>query len=139
MNIPAELATLPATEGHIERAKEAVRAYPAKQKYLDALIASNPTRGQMVDFTESVRMEATAFQLEQRIAAICKAAGLEQPTGAERMMAMQIGLLQDQNTILQSGLTRTINQLRSNSTVTESGDTFTALVGGLILGNVLTR
>lgn len=139
MTTPAELAALPATEGHIERAKEAVRAFPAKQKYLDALLASNPTRGQMVEFTESVRSEAIAHQLDQRINAICKAAGIEDPTGADRLMAMQIGLLQDQNMILQNGLTRSLNQMRADAKADESSGIFTALLGGTMIGAVLSR
>lgn len=139
MTNPAELAALPATEGHIERAREAVRAYPAKQQYLDALLASNPTRGQMVEFTESVYAEGAARQLDHRIDAICKAAGIEEPTGADRLMAMQIGLLQDQNMILQAGMTRSLNQMRADAKADESSGTFTALVGGMMLGAVLTR
>lgn len=139
MTTPAELAALPATEGHIERAKEAVRDFPAQQKYLEAMLASNPTRGQMVDFTASVRADAASHQLDQRVKAICKAAGIEDPSGADRLMAMQIGLLQDQNTILQSGMTRTLNQMRADAKADESSGTFTALGGGLMIGAVLTR
>ena len=139
MKTPAELGTLPATEGHIERAKEAVRDFPAMQKYLDAMLASNPTRAQMVDFTATVRAGAAADQLDQRVKAICKAAGIENPTGADRLMAMQISLLQDQNTILQSVMTRTLNQTRTDAKADDSSGTFTALVGGLMIGAVLTR
>lgn len=135
MTSPAELAALPATPGHIERAKEAVRAHPGKQKYLDGLLASNPTRGQMVEFTESLHAEVAKAQLEQRINAICEAAGIDNPTGAERLMAMQIGLLQDQNVIL----TRICNQARADDAAGESGGSFSALVGGVMLGAILTR
>lgn len=135
MTSPTELAMLPATPGHIDRAKEAVRAHPGMQKYLDALLASNPTRGQMVEFTESVHIEAAKAQLEQRIDTICKAAGIDKPTGVERLMALQVGLLQDQNVIL----TRASNQARADATTDEPTDSFTALVGGLMLGAVLTR
>jgi hypothetical protein len=139
MTNPTELAALPATDGHIDRAREAVLVYPAKQSDLETLLASNPTRGQMVDFIGSVRAEATAKQLDQRIDSICKAARIEDPTGAERLMAMQIGLLQDQNTILQSGITRSLNQMRADAEAGESSGTFTALIGGLMVGAVLAR
>lgn len=67
MTNPTELAKLPATEGHIERAKEAVRAHTARQDDLNILLASNPTRGQVVEFTESVYAEAAAKQLDLSI------------------------------------------------------------------------
>lgn len=140
MTNPTELAAMPATQGHIARAKEAVRANPAKQGALDALLASNPTRGQMVDFLESLHTETAAEQLDRRIDAICKAAGIEAPTGADRLMAMQVGLLQDQNMILQNGLTRSLNQMRSDAKSREANsDDFTALMGAAMLGAILLR
>jgi len=114
---------------------EAVRTHPGMRKHLDALLASNPTRGQMVEFTESLHAEAAKAQLEQRINAICKAAGIENPTGAERLMALQVGLLQDQNVILN----RATNQSREGAKGDDSGSTFTTLVGGLMLGAFLTH
>lgn len=70
---------------------------------------------------------------------ICRVAGIEEPTGVDRLMAMQIGLQQEQNAILQSGMTRTLNQMRSDAGAVDSSGAFTALVGGLMLGAVLTR
>lgn len=135
MNLtPTEIAMLPATEGHIERAREAVRSIPSKQSYLDALLASNPTRGQMLDFLESVRIEAEAAEVEQRINRICKAAGVTEPTGTERLMAMQIGLLQEQNAIL----TRSLNQMKGAKEDDTSG-LFTAFLGGTLIAATLSR
>jgi hypothetical protein len=68
--------------------------------------------------------------LGRRIDAICKAAGIHAPGNAERLMAMQIGLLHDQNTILQ-GATR-------DATDTACGE-FTALVGAVLSSKVATR
>lgn len=130
---PSELAALPATQGHIERAKQAVKAYPARQKDLDALLAADPTRGQMVEFMGSVGAEAAADQLNQRIAAICKAVGIDEPTGADRLMAVQIGLLQDQNALL----ART--KAGKDQKASDTSGIFTGLVSGLMLGAVLTR
>lgn len=132
---PDELALLPATEGHIERAREAVRANPSKQAYLDMLLASNPTRGQMLAFMESLRIEVDAAQVEQRINAICKAAGVEVPTNTERLMAVQIGLLQEQNAML----ARVVNQMRADSQEAGSSGLFTALLGGTLIAATLSR
>jgi hypothetical protein len=93
----------------------------------------------MVEFIESLHTEAAAAEIDRRIYAICKAAGIESPTGTDRLMAMQIGLLQDQNSILQSGMTRTLNQMRADAKADDSSGIFTSLVGGLMLGAVLTR
>jgi hypothetical protein len=138
-----ELAALPATDGHIARAREAARAYPNIRPYFEALLASNPTRGQMVEFMESVRVGAepvfAAQQLNLRIDAICKAAGIDAPTGTERLMAMQIGLLQDQNTILQNAVIRSSNQAPAEDKASTSSGSFTALLGGMLLGAALTR
>ena len=60
----------------------------------------------MNDFLTTLRVVATEEQVADKISTICRAAGIEQPTGAERLMAMQIGLMQEQNSILESGLTR---------------------------------
>lgn len=114
---------MPATEDHIERAREAVRTFSAKKNYLDALLASNPTRWQTLEFTESVRVEGFADQLEQRIKVICKAAGIDGPIGAERLLAMQIGLQQDQNTILQNNMIRSLNQKRAEPKNDQSSGT----------------
>lgn len=134
MNTPAELAALPATEGHIERAREAVRGCPSKQPFLDALLASNPTRGQMVEFLESLRIEIEAADVKKRIMRICEAAGINEPTSTERLMAVQIGLLQEQNAIL----TRSLNQMKGAKEDTPSG-LFTAFLGGTLIAATLTR
>jgi hypothetical protein len=134
MTTPTELAALPATESHIERAREAVRALPAKQKILDALLASNPTRGQMVEFLESLRVEVEAADVEKRIMQICQAAGVNEPTSTERMMAAQIGLLQEQNAML----TRSLKQLKGAKEDDPNG-LFTAFLGGTLIAATLSR
>jgi len=76
-----------------------------------------------------------AEQLGRRIDAICKAAGIHAPGNAERLMAMQIGLLHDQNTILQGAMRDATRQVGSDA---GCGD-FTALVGAVLSGRVSTR
>lgn len=131
---PTEIAMLPATEGHIERAREAVRSIPIKQPYLDALLASNPTRGQMVEFLTSLRIETEAAEVEKRINQICKAVGINEPTNTERLMAMQIGLLQEQTAIL----TRSLNQMKGTKDNEPSG-LFAAFLGGALIATTLSR
>jgi len=77
--------------------------------------------------------------LGRRIDAICKAAGIHAPGNAERLMAMQIGLLHDQNAILQGATKGAAGQGRSQSGADAAGGDFTALVGAVLAGAAPTR
>lgn len=132
---PTEIAMLPATEGHIERAREAVRSIPSKQAHLDKLLASNPTRGEMVEFLASLHVEVEAANVEQRIKQICKAAGVVEPTSTERLMAVQIALLQEQNAIL----SRSFNQMKGEAKEDGPSGLFTAFLGSTLLAAALSR
>lgn len=134
-----ELAAKPAGEDQMARAQEIVSTSTDLQDRLSSFLASNPTRGEMNDFLASLQTMAAEEQVAIKISTICRAAGIEQPTAAERLMAMQIGLMQEQNSILESGLTRTLNQMRSDAKAIDSSGAFTSLLGGLMLGAVLTR
>lgn len=77
--------------------------------------------------------------LGRRIDAICKAAGIHAPGNAERLMAMQIGLLHDQNAILQGATKGVAGQGRGQAGADAAGGDFTALVGAVLSGAVPTR
>lgn len=83
----------------------------------------------------SVAQSDGADPLGRRIDAICAAAGIHAPSGAERLMAMQVGLLHDQNAILQ---TLVKEQAGQQGTDAASGD-FTALVRAVLAGTVTVR
>lgn len=75
-----------------------------------------------------------ADELGRRIDAICAAAGIHQPSGSERLMAMQIGLLFDQNLIMQ-GLSRNqAGQMSSASARGVAGGGFTTIVRAVLAG-----
>lgn len=76
--------------------------------------------------------------LGRRIDAICNAAGIHAPSKAERLMAMQIGLLHDQNTILQGATRDTAGEARQAGADAACGE-FTALVGAVLSGKATTR
>ena len=136
---PQQLAAKPAGDDQITRAREIIGTTASLNASLDTFLASNPTRGHMTDFLATLRVTVAEDQLKQKIELICRVAGIEEPTAEHRLMAMQIGLQQEQNAILQNGMTRTLNQMRSNSNSGDSSGAFTALVGGLLLGATLTR
>ncbi len=76
--------------------------------------------------------------LGRRIDAICKAAGIHAPGNAERLMAIQIGLLHDQNTILQGAAKDAAGQAR-RAGADAAGAEFTALVGAVLSGKGTAR
>lgn len=139
MPTPAELALLPATSAHIERARQIVLESPSLQERLNALLQSNPTRGQIVDFMQSVHAQTDRDKFERRINAICKTAGIEQPSSSDRLMAMQIGLLQEQNALLQSTAGRVLNQMRSDAEKENHEGSFSELMGAAMLRVILAR
>lgn len=138
MSTISELSAKPAGEDQIARGREIIGNSPDLKAQLDAFLASGPTRGQMLDFLSLMRSAASEEQLRQKIESICRVVGIERPSNTDRLMAMQIGLMQEQNAILQSGLTRTLNQMRADAKESDSGSAFTALIGGVMLGVILS-
>lgn len=136
---PQQIAAKPAGDDQITRAQEIASGSPVLQERLTTFLASEPTRGEMADFLSSLRSTAAEEVLKERIEAICRVAGIEQPSSSDRLMAMQIGLIQEQNTILQNGMIRTLNQMRADAKADKSDSLFTALLGGALIGAALTR
>jgi type VI secretion system protein ImpA len=89
--------------------------------------------------TGEVSPPDAAQLLGRRIDAICKAAGIHAPGNAERLMAMQIGLLHDQNTILQGATKGAAGQLRSQAGADAACGDFTALLSAVLSGAAPTR
>lgn len=73
-----------------------------------------------------------ADSLGRRIDAICAAAGIHAPSGAERLMAMQVGLLQDQNAILQTLAKEQAGQIGAQPGTDAACGDFTALVRAVL-------
>lgn len=132
-----QLAGKPVGEEQIARARELVGNSRALQQRLDEFLRASPTRGQMLEFLETLHKEAESVKLLERTDTICQAVGIQQPTGADRLMALQVGLIQEQNSLLKRGL----NQMRADAKAKADSDDglITSALGGLILGAVLTR
>lgn len=73
-----------------------------------------------------------ADPLGRRIDAICAAAGIHAPSGAERLMAMQVGLLHDQNAILQTLAKEQAGQIGAQPGTDAACGDFTALVRAVL-------
>lgn len=132
-----ELARKPAGEEQIARAREIVGNSRVLSQRLDAFLGENPTRGQMLEFLETLHLEAETVKVRERLDLIFHIAGIEHPTGSDRLMAMQVGLLQEQNTLMK----RSLNQMRADAkSKGESDDAlFTTIIGSVILGSVVGR
>jgi len=90
------------------RARELCGDSEALHAELDALIKTMPTRGQVLDFLES-------------------------PSPQDRLMAMQIGMLHEQNEILQQ-ISHRVGTIAKSEPLTFSG-----VLGAVVFGNMLTR
>jgi hypothetical protein len=80
-----------------------------------------------------------ADQLSRRIDAICVAAGFHAPSGCERLMAMQIGLLCDQNAMLQGVASAQAGQASGQAGADSTCAEFTALVRAILSRTIVTR
>jgi hypothetical protein len=100
---------------------------------LDALVKTTPTRGQMLDFLETLNKKKQQQALEVELLRICHAVGIESPSPQDRLMAMQIGMLQEQNDLLLHIAAR-VGAIAKTKPLT-----FTGALGAVILGDVLTR
>ena len=135
MTSVAELAALPATDEQIKRARQAAEKSPAFQAQLDVLLASDPTRGQITDFLGAANAQVDTDRIMAKLDAICRTVGIDQPTGSDRLMAMQIALLQEQN----ATLTRVINQMRANPDGADNSGSLTEMMGAAMLGAIAFR
>jgi len=112
-----------------------------------ALTGKTPQKEDRPDDATGTNVAATgdalapdaAELLSRRIGAICDAAGIHAPNNAERLMAMQIGLLHDQNAILQNAMKGAPDQVRGQTGADAACGDFTALVGAVLSGKVAVR
>jgi len=95
-----ELASKPAGLDQIDRARELCGQSAALNAKLDTFLSGKPTRGQMVEFMNELKETGLKEAMEANILRICKSVGIEQPTGTDKLLALQIGLLQEQNEAL---------------------------------------
>lgn len=135
---------MPPTQDQVARAREILTGASADlQDQFASFLQTNPTRGQMNEYIGKLRASVGEEQLKLKIETICRVAGIERPTGADRLMAMQIGLLQEQNAILQEGQTRALNQMRSDAQAAAKADSqrnqFSAILGGVLAYGVYSH
>ena len=102
-----ELADRPVGVDQMNRAREICGHSELLNARLDEFLKTKPTRGQMVEFMSELRETGLKEAMEANISRICKSVGIEEPTGTDKLLALQIGLLQEQNEALAKLVRRT--------------------------------
>ena len=128
-----ELASKPAGADQIARARELCDGSLALTARMSKLMRTNPTRGRMLEFLEELNKLAKQAANEDEIRKICSAVGIQEPSAQDRLLAMQVGMLHEQNELL--------NQIAGGlgAIPKDRPLSFTSAVGAAILGNWLTR
>ncbi|KWE97881.1 hypothetical protein [Burkholderia ubonensis] len=128
------LAANPAGVDQIDRAREICGSSAERVAKLDAFLSTQPNRGQMIDFIEDLKQEGLREAMEANIQRILKSAGIDTPTGTDKLLAMQIGLLQEQNEALNvlAGMTS-----RVAANTKDKPAIFGPVLGAVLLGKIL--
>lgn len=128
------LADQPAGMEQINRARELCGLLPELHAKLDEFLDRKPTRGQMVDFMGDMKAHGLKEAMEVNILRICKSVGIEDPTGTDKLLALQIGLLQEQNEALATLAQRTgqvANQTKQQASI------FGPVLAAVLIGRAL--
>lgn len=133
----AELASKPAGEDQIARARELCAGSETLRAQLEEFILTAPSRGQMVQYMERLKTEGKAQELQSVILGICHGLGITKPTPSEQLLALQVGLLQEQSKALHDELTQLSKQ--NGRPVAQSGVTLTSLLAGFVIGGALAN
>ncbi|AMR77993.1 hypothetical protein [Cupriavidus nantongensis] len=128
-----KLASNPVGIDQISRARELCGQSESLNATLDALLRTKPTRGQMLDFLEELNKSGKQEAFEEEMSRICEAVGILEPSPQDKLMAMQVGMLREQNEMLQH-IARCVGSIPKDKPLS-----FTGAVGAVILGNMLTR
>lgn len=106
---------------------------------LEDFLNSKPSRQQMYHFIENMRdPNRQKERFDKSILRVCKLVGIDEPTAGEKLLALQVGLLQEQN----AALSVIANRLGAQNTHSKSGQdqsVFTPLLTGILLGAVMSH
>ncbi|MDR6208176.1 hypothetical protein [Paraburkholderia graminis] len=106
---------------------------------LEEFLNRQPSRAQMYEFIEDLRNPTRQkARFDANILRVCKLVGIDEPTAAEKLLALQIGLQQEQN----AALALIASRLGSHGTGSDSGQSqsvFGPLLTGMLLGAVISH
>lgn len=129
---PNQLANNPAGQDQITRARELCGHSDKLTSALEALLLTSPSRGQMLDFLEGVRKSNEQQKADAEVLRICQSFGIVEPSPQDRLAAIQVLMIQEQNEMLQHIAARV------GVIAKEKPLTFSGALGAVLLGNVLT-
>lgn len=130
------LAAQPADESLLKRAREVCASRLDMADELTALLASDPTRASVHAFIERAKSTLPASLIE-RVDMVCNALKIVEPTGQERLLALQVLLMNDQAHAAQ----KLIDALSASEKppVAQGSSTTSYLLTGLVLGAMAVK
>ena len=102
-----------------------------------ALKASQPSRRDVHAFIENAKGSAPR-SLDEQVALVCRTLGVDQPTGIEKLLALQALLMQEHASSMRKLLNEVTSRSDGKAPSGQDGST-TALLGGLLLAAVTLK
>lgn len=135
------LADQPAGNDQVTRARELCGTSGTLNAKLEEFLETGPTRGQFIDFLEQLKSATQQEKLDADIAHICALVGIENPTGTDKLLALQIGLLQEQNAAIGLLANRAGQAVELEKKALDRPATsgFTSLLAGFLIGGMMSR
>jgi hypothetical protein len=133
-----ELASLPAGQDQIDRAKVYCAGDSALEGQLAEFIEAKPTRGQMVQFLEQLASRFQESKNKDKALAVCATLGIEKPTGSGMLLALRLSVLEEaaiQNQRHTNEILKKLGANLGNKTIKHSGF-FSNVLGGAFWGTV---
>ncbi|GAB6849154.1 hypothetical protein [Paraburkholderia kururiensis] len=128
-----------ATVDQMTQARAQCGSNPFLLAELEEFLSRQPSRAQMYDFIEDLRNpNRQKERFEANISRLCKLVGIEEPTPGEKLLALQIGLQQEQNATLALIASRLGSQ-KNGADSGQSPSVFGPLLTGALLGAVISH
>ncbi len=128
-----------ATVDQMTHARSLCGNSPFLRTELEEFLNTRPSRSQMTGFIESLRdPDLQRERFDRNILRICKLVGIDEPTPADKLLALQIGLQQEQNAALEL----IANRLDAAGKQSQSGQcpsAFSPFLTGMLLGTVMSH
>lgn len=117
----------------ISRARELCGESADMNAHLDAFLGTQPSRSAMIAFMDELKTTGMKKEMQAKIARICESVGIDSPTGTDRLLALQIGLLREQNEALALLANRTGQVVAQTQ---QQASIFGPLLAGILIGKM---
>lgn len=106
---------------------------------LEEFLNRQPSRAQMYEFIEGLRNpDRQKERFDENILRVCKLVGIDDPTPGEKLLALQVGLQQEQNAALALIASR-LGPQNKGADSGQSSSVFGPLLTGMLLGAVVSH